>query len=213
MDAVEEHKELAVSVKQLYAEIQAQRAQINELTSQGKGERLDVTVDSGAAVSALPLDKAPGVTLQAIPNPREYTAASGHAVHEHGIKVPSVEFLDGSVGQIKFHVLDVNKPLLAVSAAVNNKGAKGVNQHRVVYQPDAYGGCYIESLDKNSQPMKPKGRAKKIFERNGTYKMPVWVTNKKSSGRLAAVCAEGAGGKPSGKAPDAYPNQRQGGHP
>ena len=126
------------------------------------------------------LNRATKVELKPVANPREYTAANGGCMKEHGTRTPNLEFNNGDVGQIEFRVLDVHKPLLAVSAAVKAK-------HRVVFQPEEYGGCYIEQLDKNAPPLKPKGRAKKVFERNGGYVLPAWVTDKKPKKQLAAV--------------------------
>ena len=142
-----------------------------------KGERIDMTLDSGAAICAMPPDCAVGVPLIPLENPKEYTAANGEPIVEKGIRTPNLEFSNGDVGQIPFRVMDVNKTLLAVSACVKAK-------NRVVFQPDEFGGCYVETLTKDTPPLKPKGRAKRVFERNGVYKLQAWVTNKSPNDRL-----------------------------
>ena len=162
-----------------------------------KGERLDLTVDSGAAVCALPPDRATKVALRPVAKPREFVAANKGCMKEYGQRTPNLEFNNGDVGQIAFSVMDVHKPLLGVSATVKAK-------HRVVFQPEEYGGCYIEQLDKSTPPLKPKGRAKKVYERNGGYVLPAWVTDKQPKRQMATVSKCGG---------HSCPNNGQGGHP
>ena len=99
-----------------------------------------------------------------------------------GTKTLTHAFLDGSADKLKWNVMEkVRKPLGAVSAMVKAK-------NRVVFQPEEYGGCYIEKLSKGKQPLKPKGQAKKVFERNGVYELPSWIVRSRPGAqRLAAV--------------------------
>ena len=61
--------------------------------------------------------------------------------------------------------------------------------HRVVFQPDEWGGNYMEDLATGKPVVvKPRGKWKRIYERNGKYVMPTWLTPKQpTEGRLAPV--------------------------
>ena len=179
LGAVDVNAPAETVIKQLLeqnAKIDAMLAELNavkvsRVLPEEKCERIDMTLDSGAAICAMPPDCAASVPLVPLSNPKEYTAANGETIVEKGIRTPNLEFANGDVGQIPFRVMDVNKTLLAVSACVKAK-------NRVVFQPDEFGGCYIETLTKDAPQLKPKGRAKKVFEKNGVYKLQAWVTKK-----------------------------------
>ena len=116
---------------------------------------------------------------------KHFIAAEGTEIKMIGTKVLTHAFLDGSADRLKWNVMEkVRKPLGAVSAMVKAK-------NRVVFQPAEYGGCYIEKLSKGKQPLKPKGPAKKVFERNGVYELPSWIVpNRPGAKRLTAVQEE-----------------------
>ena len=58
-------------------------------------ERLDLTVDSGAAVSAIPRDAAKEFPTVQDKEPKNYTSASGHAVPTLGSKRTVLRFQNG----------------------------------------------------------------------------------------------------------------------
>ena len=118
--------------------------------------RLDLTVDSGAAVSAIPRDAAQLYeTTEA--EPKTYTSASGHAVPTLGCKRTVLRFQNGKTGAVEFDVMDVPKPLLSVSKVLK----KG---YRVVFDTEC---SYIEN--------KKNGEWFKLYERGGVFVLPSWL--------------------------------------
>ena len=120
-------------------------------------ERLDLTVDSGAAVSALPRDAAQGYPTTEDREPKTYTSASGHAVPTLGSKRTVLCFQNGKTGTVEFDVMDVPKPLLSVSKIIQ----KG---YRVIFDTN---GSYIEN--------KINGEWFKLHERGGVFVLPSWL--------------------------------------
>ena len=144
-----------------------------ELSVVRRGERLDLTIDSGAAVCGLPEGCAQEVALEALNGPgKEYMTANGEKIKELGSKTPALEFQNGDTQKLKFQVMNVHKPLVAVSKIV----AAG---NKVVFAPEAKGGSYIECLNTKKKM--------KVFERNGVYVLPSWVSQGKANGMLAPV--------------------------
>ena len=127
--------------------------------SSGKpqGERLDLTVDSGAAVSAIPRDAAKGFPTVQEAEPKNYTSASGHSVTTLGSKRTQLQFQNGTTGAVDFQVMDVPKPLLSVSKVLK----KG---YRVVFDTEC---SYIEN--------KSTGLWYKLYERGGVFVLPTWL--------------------------------------
>ena len=122
-------------------------------------EKLDLTVDSGVAVSALPRAAVASYPTKAVPE-KNYTAASGHPVPTLGQRTPVLQFQNKTIGAVDFEVMDVSKPLLSVSRMV----ARG---HRVVFDAESNGGSYIQNTH--------SGKRLRIYERNGVYVVPSWV--------------------------------------
>ena len=120
--------------------------------------RLDLTVDSGSAVHALPRDAASQYPTEK-GEQREFRAASGHSVSALGKRTPKFTFQNRTSGNIEFTVMDVSKPLLSVAKIVS----KG---YRVVFD-DGGDGSYI--LNKKT------GEWKRIYERHGVYVLPAWL--------------------------------------
>jgi hypothetical protein len=84
-------------------------------------ERMDLTLDSGAATSAIPVDVASRWKLTEAEGRQNYTSASQHAVNVLGQRTPRLAFMDGSVGKIKFKVLDtLGKPIVSTSALLKH---------------------------------------------------------------------------------------------
>ena len=123
------------------------------------GERIDLTIDSGCAVCALPVDVTSTVGMQELNRtPQEYIAANAERIRELGFKTLTLKFQNGDVQNLKFSVMDkLQKPLVAACKVV----AAG---NRIVLQPD---GSFIEDVRSK--------RRKRIFERNGVYVLPCWV--------------------------------------
>ena len=139
-----------------------------------KGERLDLTIDSGCAACGLPVSAASEVTMQELTGPaQEYVAANAEKIRELAVKTPTLRFQNGDVQSLKFRVMDkLHKPLVAASKVV----AAG---NRIVLQPEKHGGSYIEDIGTK--------RRKRIFERNGVYVLPCWVVKQNATKRLAPL--------------------------
>ena len=120
-------------------------------------ERLDLTVDSGAAVSAIPRDAAKSFPTVQDKEPKNYTSASGHAVPTLGSKRTVLRFQSGKTGAVEFDVMDVPKPLLSVSKVLQ----KG---YWVIFDTDC---SYIEN--------KVTGEWFKLYERGGVFVLPSWL--------------------------------------
>jgi hypothetical protein len=123
-------------------------------------ERLDVTVDSGSATSAIPQSVAPEWPLLRSSGPQAYTSASEHSVKVLGAKKPSVAFQNGLEYPVEFKVLiPLKKALLAVS--------KMLQSCRVVFDLEEHGGSYAEQ--------RKTGAKFKIYERKGVFVLPMWI--------------------------------------
>ena len=99
---------------------------------------------------------------------RIYSAAEGTEIKELGTNTLQHAFQDDSIKQEKWKVAGVKEALMAVSAAVRAK-------NRVVFQPDEWGGKYLEDLTAGKPVVvKPRGKCKRIYEREGKYILPTW---------------------------------------
>ena len=71
------------------------------------GERIDLTIDSGFAVCALPVGVASTVGMQELNRtPQEYIAANAEKIRDLGLKTPTLKFQNGDVQNLKFSVMD-----------------------------------------------------------------------------------------------------------
>ena len=123
-----------------------------------RGERLDLTIDSGPAVCGLLKNSAQEVALvKPEGTPKEYNAANAQEIGESGSRTSTLEFQNSDVEKLKLQVMDIHKPLLSASKAV----AAG---NTIVLQPYRYGGSYMQGLTTKSR--------KKFYERNGVYALP-----------------------------------------
>ena len=123
-------------------------------------ERANLLIDSGASISACPIEKATGFEKLPPEGPDHFkTANNGQVKNEGGVEIVAA-FQNGDEKKIKFKVLGVKRMIAAVSKLVSNG-------HRVVFDSEAQGGSYIMN--------KRTGRTHKIFERNGVYEVPIWV--------------------------------------
>ena len=155
-------------------------------------ERLDLTVDSGAAVHALPREAAKDYPTEKGPD-KSYTAASGHQVPVLGKRVPVLQFQDSTKGVVEFEVMDVSKALLSVSRALKSG-------YQVVFDSEENGGSYMIH--------KEKGHWYRLHERNGVYVMPTWARpfSRQADGllnRSSTLCPLAGGAGSSGAAASA----------
>ena len=158
------------------------QSQVNELST---GERVDLTIDSGAAVCGIPPDSAKDVPVEKIKGPtKEYIAANGDSITELGKKSPTLAFQNGDVEKLDFKVMKIHKPLVAVSKIV-------AARNRVVFQPEDAGGSFIENLKTKTK--------KRVYEKHGVYVLPSWVVDKPAAEHLAPIdkaCPNGRPGHP-----------------
>ena len=121
-------------------------------------ERVVLTVDSGASDTVIP----PGVCALATlfhteKVGTEYEVANGGIISNLGERRCLMRLSEnGSVLNMKWQVVDVHKPLLAVSKLVEAG-------HEVVFRPD---GGYIQIKDGERLPLRKTG---------GVYELEVWL--------------------------------------
>ena len=117
------------------------------------------TIDSGAAISALPRNRYPDYEVDAGPDSSygtKYLAANGETVKDEGIKVPIIQTEAGLVRGLQFSVYNVHKPLVSL-AKIRETG------NRIVFDDE----CYIQNKETMEKVY--------IYEKNGTFHLPVKV--------------------------------------
>ena len=133
---------------------------INEVTSDnGTGEKITVTIDSGAVDSVGPKTMATDLPIRDTPASRaglKYRAANGTTIDNLGEKAIQGVTKQGNKVGMTFQVANVTKPLGAVRAML----AAG---NKVVFEA---GNSYIQ--DKTRTIKTP------IEERNGAYVFDIW---------------------------------------
>ena len=121
-------------------------------------ERIDVTIDSGSAVSAIPESVAKDWPMwECTDGPAAYTSASDHSVHVKGIKHPRLQFQSGLEANVSVKVCSpLKKPIFSV--------ARMNRAFRIVLDGDeSYAEC------------KKTGDKIKIYVRGGVFVMPAWI--------------------------------------
>ena len=124
----------------------------------GEWERIDVTIDSGSAVSAIPECVAKDWPMyDCTDGPAAYTSASDHSVHVKGIKHPRLQFQNGLEANVSVKVCSpLKKPIFSV--------ARMNRAFRIVLDGDeSYAEC------------KKTGAKIRIYMRGGVFVMPVWI--------------------------------------
>ena len=119
-----------------------------------------ITVDSGASVAVVPKNCASDYKITPTRESAAgvcYTVANGNSMPDLGQRSPNIVTENGILKKVRFHVADVDKPLLAVSA-VRRKG------YRVVFDDESYIQNKINPEEKIP-----------LIEENGTYKMKAWL--------------------------------------
>lgn len=125
-------------------------------------EEVEVTVDSGSAVSGLPEDLGQWVPLlKPAGEEKPYASASNHAVKVVGFRQPTFYFEPGLERRVRMTVLSPLKKPIFSTAAMTKAGMK------VVHDSEANGGSYI--LDRKSGACIP------LYEKGGVYKVRVWI--------------------------------------
>ena len=119
--------------------------------------KIQMTLDSGAADNALPLDMFPKLKTQTTGKERKFYDAGGNKLENKGENV--VEFLTkaGHKQKVRWQVMNVVKPLLAM-ARFEQAGCelKFGKEGRFMHNP----------LTKEKIP---------VYVKNGTYKVDLWV--------------------------------------
>ena len=129
-------------------------------------EEVEVIVDSGAAVSALPTNMCCQYPIQwHADKGRKYYAVNGATVEDEGRREPELITTDGKKRKIGFSVASVRRALLSVSKSIDMG-------NRVVFDAD---GSYIEN--------KMSGERTAVERKNGVFTMRFWVTPKPMSGQ------------------------------
>ena len=123
---------------------------------------LSIMVDSGAGESVAPPGMFPNIPIHqttASQSGVEYTAASGHTIHNLGMSCPVVYTTDGPKYLMNFQIALVTKALLAVSR-VTGAG------YRVVFdEPNC--GSYLEC--KSTWKQIP------LRQSRGAYFLDIWM--------------------------------------
>ena len=144
-----------------------------EILEVGEGgwEKIDITLDSGAAETVGPKSAVEGVRVRR-DNGREgmnYRAANGTTMPNYGEQRLCWESEEGQRGGINIQITDVTKVLASVG-----KICEAGN--RVVFEPD---GGFIERIkDGNRTQFKRKG---------AVYVLETWVRARNSEDQIAAV--------------------------
>ena len=126
------------------------------------GERINIFVDSGASVNAMPTQLAQGVSARPLApgSRREYATASGASVVAEGTKQCTLDFQHGQPMKVEFTTMGVRRPIASVAKMV----AQG---NVVVFAPEHVGGSYVH--------IPATGDCKNIFARRGVFEMPAWI--------------------------------------
>lgn len=123
------------------------------------GEKIKITVDSGAAISAMPVGLLPNVPIDQPPENKHYRAANGTKIKDQGGKRIVFKTDEGGLNSMQFRLADVTKTLASVSRMCK----KG---NRVIFDDD---GSFIEN--------KESGKRLAMKEENGVYVIDVMVKN------------------------------------
>ena len=104
----------------------------------GSQEEVWLLVDSGAGIHACPPSHAPWApTVKS--KPVTARTASGEKVRHYGQKTVAYRFHDGTVGEITYEVMDVNKLVLSVSG-LTDQGMTAVFAPQDAYLQNGRGG-------------------------------------------------------------------------
>ena len=150
-------KDNELSMSKMAMGLWERRSQISSATVP-RWERVVLTVDSGASDTVIP----PGVCSLAVLHHTEkvgteYEVANGGIIENLGERRCLMRLSEkGNVLDMKRQVVDVHKPLLAVSKLVEAG-------HEVVFKPD---GGYIQIKGGDRLPLRKSG---------GVYELEVWL--------------------------------------
>ena len=120
-------------------------------------QRVDLTLDSGAACTVVPPSLCPKLPLMPVARPRTFRTATAEPVVEQGHKELQLTSQAGINLRLNSSVVDVHKPLLAASAVV-----------------DAGGAVFLEK-DNSWMRLGKSEHWEPLLEQNGLFVLPVWV--------------------------------------
>ena len=144
---------------------------IGNVSTEGKWEKIEATVDSGAADTVGPNSIAEWMKpteTKASKAGLRYNAAEGSEIKNMGEKELNVVNDLGAAGKITVQIGDKINKLLAAVSKIGHAGNK------ITFFDDD--GCH-RIVNKAS------GVETKMHEVNGTFKMPLWVWNPKGCGK------------------------------
>ena len=125
---------------------------------------IKVVIDSGASVAALPKSLARDYPMKKV-IPKNYRTASGEPVRSLGEREPIVNLENGAMAKMKFTVMDVHRPLAAVSKMVDAG-------HRIVFDSEENGGSFVEDRYNNCRH--------RLYLENGVYVLPIKIREAKT---------------------------------
>jgi len=117
--------------------------------------RIDLIVDSGASVSVLPAKLAEKLGISGEQDERSFESATGHRVESKGSAFVPISLIGGHTVNVKFMILDVQRPLLSVGRVL------------------ASGGEFHTAPDGSA--MKIGGKWIDLYLRQGVYVIPAWI--------------------------------------
>jgi len=128
---------------------------MSKVSNDGKYERVDILVDSGASISALPVECARDYPVAPRQGLEQYRTANGGQIVNEGTKTILAETSSGC-RKLRFAHMKVRRPIASVSAMTR----AGNSVH---FTPS---GAWIEY---------PAGNFDKLHERGGVYVLPSWI--------------------------------------
>ena len=134
---------------------------INNVRSHASGwKRMEVTVDSGAAESVIPLQENTMYKTRKHGVDNWYQTASGEPIIHEGEQTLLMVTPSGKLRAMTFQACDVTKPLASVQRMVDAGQV-------VVFAPESMGGSYILNVE--------TGEKEPMREEEGNFIMDVWV--------------------------------------
>ena len=146
-----------------------------EVDSLGHGDRMDITVDSGAGESVANPASMPQHPMRPSAGSKrgqKYRGPGGEIIPNQGEQRIAVQLASGDKRAMTFQSAPVRKPLLAVSGACDK-------EQFVIFDNDGSFICRRECPEAQEilrliQKMAPQHKIP-LSRKNGTYSMPVWL--------------------------------------
>ena len=119
-------------------------------------ERVDLLLDSGASISALPANVATSYPAKAPQGLSEYRAANGNPIKNEGSRTIKA-VTSGGARKMAFSVMDVRRPIASVSKIVSSG-------NEVHFTPE---GSWVK--------YRSTGNFDRLHEKSGVYVLPAWI--------------------------------------